>query len=70
MNGRQLNIEMHGNDWQEGFDEDYAARLDHASMKMDADKRSEARLKIEALREKKQLDEYLYDVFDDSDALN
>ena len=70
MNGRQINIEPHGSDWQEGFDEDYVARLDHESLKREAEKRSEARTKIEAMREKKQLDADLYDVFGDSDALN
>ena len=70
MNSRQVNIEQQVSDWQEGFDEDYVTKMDANSLKCETEKRNQARMKIEALREKKQLDEYLYDVFVDSDLLN
>lgn len=70
MNSRQVIIEQQVSDWQEGFDEDYVTKLDANSLKYETEKRNQARMKIEALREKKQLDEYLYDVFVDTDLLN
>jgi len=68
MNGKDINFENVASDWHEGFDDDYVSQFD--KVKQETEDRRLARARIEAMREQQQLNDMLYDVLDDPDAIN
>ena len=71
MRSSNMNLE-NAQEWHEAGEEDYLTRLDIDQDLGEMDRfgnKSAARLRIEELKERKQLDELLYDVFNDSDSI-